>query len=277
MPKFQIRGHGKETGRKRSRVFYASSEEKARELAAADGTVVDEIERLPDDPPPEPTERQLDFASDLGIAIPDDADRDDVSDLISQKLGKEKPATDRHKSFATFYDLEFRRFIGKRELFDRIFEELEKPGREKDLVSWFTYRIYRYLVHGVENAPITGPDHEIIQNIAKRMAGNKSIVASIRRYYGREIIWFGEFTAPDGSYHKGARTKTVAYKTISALLRDKIGLPERSAQKKYFQPRPITGHPRPVAVVIEEESSGLSIISIFIIVIFILALLALVT
>ncbi len=280
MPKFQIRGHGKETGRKRSRIFYASSEAKARELAAADLTIVDQIEKLPEDPPPEPTERQLAYASDLGIVIPDDADRDDISDLISHKLSGEKVATDRHKSFATLYGVEFRRFTGKTLLFHNIFEKLEKPGREKELISWFAFRIYRYLVRGAEDAPVTGPDHEIIQKITGQVIGNKSTISSIRRYYGKDIIWFGELNAPDGSYHKGARTNTVAYKRISALLREEIGLPERSVQKKVFQPRPITGHPRADAVMIEDKfedkNNGISVITIFLVIIFMLFILALV-
>jgi len=89
MPSYEIKGKGKDTGRKRKRIFTAPNEEEAKQLAEADGTLVEEIKEIPPDPP---TERQLDYAKDLGISIPSNATKDDLSDLISLKVDRDKPA-----------------------------------------------------------------------------------------------------------------------------------------------------------------------------------------
>ena len=52
-----------------------------------------------------PTERQLAFAKEIGVIVPSGATKNDISALISAKLGQsktknEKPAEDRHLAFA---------------------------------------------------------------------------------------------------------------------------------------------------------------------------------
>ena len=137
MMRYEIKGKGKDTGRKRKRVYMAKNEQDAIQLAEDDGTIIEEIKELPPDPP---TERQLDYAKDLGIAIPPDATDDDVSNLISMKVNRDKPATERHIGYARGYGIEPSRYIGKKSLFDQIQAALNIPGREKDLASWFTFR-----------------------------------------------------------------------------------------------------------------------------------------
>lgn len=233
MPSYEIKGKGKDSGRKRTRIYSAANEDAARQLAEVDGTTVEGIVELP---PDLPTERQLDYAKDLEIAIPVGATKDDVSDLISMKLDRDKPATERHIGFARRYGIEVSRHIGKRALFDRIQAALVAPGREKELVSWFTYRVYRELVNGADGAPVKGPDDPIIQEIASQLEGDEAVIKSIRRYTGRELIWFGEWASPDGFVKTGGSNRTAAYKKASSLLRDKAGIstrcPETLAQSK---------------------------------------------
>jgi hypothetical protein len=226
MARYEVQGLGKDSGRRRKRIYSAFEEEEARRFAEADGTIIEEIQLLASDPPTEP---QLEYARDLGIAVPSGASKDDVSDLISSKLDNDKPATDRHKAFAKRYRVEVTEYIGKRSLFDRIFLALKEPGREKDLVSWFVYRVYRELVHGAENAPIEGPDHQTIQEIADQLIMDESILASIRRYEGRDLIWFGEWTSPTGYVQTGGSNRTIAYKRAAGLIREKLNLPQHGA------------------------------------------------
>lgn len=227
MPSFEIKGRGKESGRNRARIYSAANENAARQLAEIDGTTVEEIVELP---PDLPTERQLDYAKDLGIAIPVGATKNDVSDLISMKVDGDKQATERHMDFARKYGIEVSRYIGKRALFDQIQAALIAPGREKELVSWFTYRVYRELVNGADDAPIKDPDDPKIQAIAGQLDGDEAVIKSVRRYAGRELIWFGEWTSPDGCVQTGGSNRTAAYKQASSLLRDKIGIPARRTE-----------------------------------------------
>lgn len=228
MPSFEIKGKGKDTGRKRRRIYTAPNEEEAMKLAESDGTLVEEISEIPPEPP---TERQLEYARDLGISIPANATKDILSDLISLKVDRDKPATERHKKFGRMYGLEFTDYIGKKALFNRIQATLVAPGREKELLSWFTFRVYRELANGGESAPISGPDDTVIQEIANELVADEKIIKSVRRYEGSELIWFGEWTSHDGYVHTGGSNRTAAYKQASSLLKQRAKFPEKPQKR----------------------------------------------
>lgn len=228
MPSYEIKGAGKDTGRKRRRIYTAPNEAEAKQLAEADGTLVEEITEIPPDPP---TERQLDYARDLGISIPANATKDDISDLISLKVDRDKPATERHKNFGRKYGLEFTNYVGKKALFNRIQAALVVPGRELELLSWFTFRVYRELASGSDSAPITGPDDPTIKEIANELIAEEKIIKSVRRYEGSELIWFGEWTSSDGYVHTGGSNRTEAYKQVSSLLKQRASFPEKPQRR----------------------------------------------
>ncbi len=95
-------------------------------------------------------------------------------------------------------------------------------------MSWYVFRVYRELVEGDENAPIKGPDEQIIQEVSEQLENDQSVVKSIRRYKGRDLIWFGEWTALDGRVFTGGSNNTIAYKRTSQLLRKKLRLSEKT-------------------------------------------------
>lgn len=228
MPSYEIKGKGKDTGRKRKRIYFAANELEAKRLAEDDGTLVEEVVEIPPDPP---TERQLDYARDLGISIPVNATKDDLSDLISLKVDRDKPSTERHKKFGRAYGIEFTDYIGKKDLFNRIQAALIAPGREKELLSWFTFRVYRKLSGGVDDTPIEGPDDPVIQEIAEELVTDEKIVKSVRRYEGSELIWFGEWTSPDGYLYTGGSNRTAAYKQTSSILKQRVKFPANPQKK----------------------------------------------
>lgn len=226
MAEFEVRGIGRETNRKRKTVYRAYNEDEARQLAEADGTIVESIQMLPDEAA---TEAQVSYARDLGISIPENATKDELCDLLSCHLEHDKLATERHKSFAKAYQVHHTRFVGKRALFNMIFAALQARGRERELVGWFVYRVYRELVHGATDAPIMGPDDPVIRTVVDELVTDEAVLNSIRRYAGSDLIWFGEWTAPDSSVHRGGSNRTVAYKRTSRLLRDKLHLQTQSS------------------------------------------------
>lgn len=228
MPSYEIKGKGKDTGRKRRRIYSAPNEVEARQLAEDDGTLVEEVTEIPPEPP---TERQLGYAKDLAISIPATATKDDLSDLISLKVDRDKPATERHKNFGRIYGLEFTNYIGKKALFDRIQAALVTPGREKELLSWFTFRVYRGLAGGADSAPIASPNDPTIEEIAEELVADEKIIKSVRRYEGSELVWFGEWTSPDGYVHTGGSNRTAAYKQTSSLLKQRAKLPEKPRKR----------------------------------------------
>lgn len=58
------------------------------------------------------------------------------------------------------------------------------------------------------------------------MAEDDKAIASIRRYEGRSLIWFGEWTAPDESSISGGSNRTIGYKEASRLLQARLGMGE---------------------------------------------------
>lgn len=221
MAKYKVIGRARDSNRERKRVYSAFDEEEARRIAEADGFVIEQIQLVPADPPTEP---QLSYAKGLGISVPHGATKDDLSDLISAKLDNDMIATDRHKAFAKRYRVEITNYTGKCALFDRILFALKEPGNEKDLLSWFIYRVYLDLVQGKKNVSIDGPDHPIIQEVVAQLAGDDSVLKSICHYKGSELIWFGECTSPDGFVKTGGSKRTIAYKKVSELLREKLNI-----------------------------------------------------
>lgn len=185
-----------------------------------------------------PTERQLKYAADLGILVPANADIKDVSDLISAAVDNDKPSTLRHRAFAEYFGIKTTEYIGKKSLFNLIQSTLANGGRDRDLMSWFTYRVYRNLTNAADNTPINGPGDADIQAIAATLASNAKIVKSARRYEGKELIYFGEWTAPDGFVYSGGSKNTAAYKAAEASLKQIIRLPKKQPEPKATVPVP---------------------------------------
>lgn len=180
-----------------------------------------------------PTEKQLSYARNLGLEVPEEATKAEVSDLLSMHLERDKIASERHRSFADLYGVDYTRFTGKRELFERILYVLKAPGRDQELAAWFVYRVYRGLAHDVEDTLVKSPGDTIIKEIAEQLASDEGVMQSIRRYEGRDLIWFGEWTAPNGAVHTGGSNRTTAYKKASAILRDRLSLTgQRSTGKR---------------------------------------------
>lgn len=145
MPKFQVVGIGRESGRGRKKTYRANNEEQARGLAEADNMVVREVFRLPPEPP---TEDQLLNASELGISVPSGIGSEELSSLIGLTTWRDKKADHALKSLAAGYGVVVNDYSGKKFIFVKIFEQLSVPGREQELVAWFAYRVYRELVGG---------------------------------------------------------------------------------------------------------------------------------
>jgi hypothetical protein len=221
MPKYKISGKSRDSDRKRVITHQGINEISARAHAEGEGIDVVEIIQLPEETP---TERQIEYAVSLGINIPNGATKSELSDLISMAVDKDKPSDARHLQFAKFYGVDFTRYIGKKLLFDRIQEELIKPGNELNMISWFAFWVYRELVSGKINPELDDPRNAIFISIAQELVSDEKIIKSVKRYNGRDLIWFGEWTSPSGYLMSGGSIQTMAYKTVSKILRDKLSL-----------------------------------------------------
>jgi hypothetical protein len=216
MPRFEVIGKGRTTGRQRKRVYEAPTEENARRQAEAEGTLVSTVVDLPPEPP---TEGQLQAAREHGISIPAGITKDELNDLISLSTWRDKQASSDLQTIAQGYGIKVTKYSGKRLLFQRIFDQLAQPGHEEDLAAWFAYRVYRELVAGSLVSRVKSPDDPLIRTIARQLAQDGSVIQSIRRYQGADLVWFGKWTSPSGTVHDGGSNRTMAYKKAAELLR----------------------------------------------------------
>jgi hypothetical protein len=243
LPRFQVTGTGRDTRRKRKRVYDVANEDAARRNADVDGLDVLEVAELPPEPP---TESQLAYARDLGINIPAGVSREEISDLIGVRTENDKPASADLLALATGYGAKVTRYTGKKVAFQRIFEQLTTtPDRQQDLAGWFAYRVYRELVHGAPGSAISSPNDDAIQTIARQLASQPDVIQSIRRYEGRDLVWFGQWTSPGGTLHEGGSNRTIAYKKAAELLRpvvarEKAQEQARIRERHYERPEPPT-------------------------------------
>jgi hypothetical protein len=168
-----------------------------------------------------PTERQVAYARDLGISVPAGASKEEVSDLLDARLQNDKPAAPHFQAFSKRHGVLFTQYTGKKSLFDRIFARLCRLGREEEMTAWFVFRVYRGLVDGKRDVSIQDPDDEAMLEIARQLVQDEGVAKSIRRYHGRDLVWFGEWTSPDGTVHYGGSNTTIAYKRASSLLRER--------------------------------------------------------
>lgn len=254
MPDYEVEGYGRETGRRRKRVYRASTEDEAVLKANEDGTMVGTVRRLPDEPP---TDAQITYAQDLGLEFPPGITKEEMRDLLDRYLSHDKPASDRHRAFARRFGVEFTDYTGKRRLFDRIGYELKKPGRERDLIAWFVYRVNRQLHHGEDAPGVHGPDSPAMREIARLVGNDEAVLDSIRQYEGRDLIWFGEWTAPDGGLYHGGSDRTIAYERAAALIRERFPQPPRT------RPAPPRRTPHPGGAENSRGSGCLGAFSIF--------------
>jgi hypothetical protein len=89
---------------------------------------------------------------------------------------------------------------------------------------------------------VKGPDDPIIKPIACQLAGDASVIQSIRRYQGADLVWFGKWTSASGTVHDGGSNRTTAYKKAAELLRPFASKEERMAaveRAKRYNERPI--------------------------------------
>lgn len=214
MTEFHIKGFGKDSGRKRERNYSARDQQGAIALAASDGTVTESITELPPEPA---TENQISYAKDLGIAIPVNVTKSEISDLLDYKLENDRDPSEEQLQYAAKLGIEHTRFVGKKKIFNLISAYLREAGRERLLLAWFAYRVARSLLKG-EKHPLVAPESPLVLATADRLLTEAAILKSVRGYSGESIIWFGEWTSPDGLLHSGGSKRTVAYQRFSEIL-----------------------------------------------------------
>jgi hypothetical protein len=263
MPKFKVRGTGVDSGRSRARTYSAMDEREASKMAEADGTAITEAEELP---PETPTDRQISYAKDLGIKIPADATKDELSDLISCKVDEDSMASSQLLAIANGYGVETTRYTGEGAVYARIFSVLSGSGREQELAQWFAFNVLKDRLRDKSAALPDSPNEPRLVSVASKLVADPKVMQSINRSSESRLLWFGERTDSEGYIRQCGSNRTSAYKAAAALIDAafELKLPAATSSKSSSQPTA----PRKVGSA--EKKSAPSIATIAVIVIFVL-------
>ncbi|MEQ5803234.1 hypothetical protein [Halomonas sp. H10-9-1] len=177
MPRYEVTGVGKESGRKRRRIYSAIDENSARTSAEKDGTNVEEVIELP---PEAPTERQMEYAISLGITIPADVSKKEISDLISLNQDDDYLATPLTRETASRFGVELTQYTGEKNAIGQIWHHLSREGNEKKLLTWLAYNAYLDLT-GPQKSQSRHLDDPVFSEIASELEKDTSVISSAQR------------------------------------------------------------------------------------------------
>ncbi|GGG32659.1 hypothetical protein GCM10007425_29140 [Lysinibacillus alkalisoli] len=170
-----------------------------------------------------PTDRQLAYATKLGIPIPDWASKSDVSVLITRFVeDKDFSAPNPDLvDFANMKQISFSGCAGKKYLYNTVFDNLS----DYDKVAFFAFSLYRWLSgnrHGnLETSPLKATFYEFANTVIE----DTSFMNSLKRYKGSDLRIFGKVNTPSGHIVDGGSTQTIAYKKTSTFLQAAFNTP----------------------------------------------------
>ena len=218
---YEVKGKNSLTNRSRTKVFEARIVEDVLKDAISEGFSNDiTITLLPFAPP---TQKQLLYAKELNIDIPEGTCIHDVSELIRNKVEGDSTPNTGLLTYAHDKGINFSCFIGKKSLYDLVFHKLE--GIDK--ISFFIFCIYRYLSEDREGN-LNASKHKIVINeYANSKINDKKFINSLEKYSGRDLRYFGKIRVDNddsSTYIWGGSTTTHAYKETVNFLHDTFGI-----------------------------------------------------
>lgn len=180
---------------------------------------------LEEDAPEPPTEGQLKYARGVGIEIPDDIDREDLSMLLSRYEWNDKSDPNPGLiEFANNRKFDFSPYIGKKILYNLVFRSLEA----RDKIAFFTFCVYRYLSDDRHANLDTSIHKETFYSFADSKLDDASFINSMNKYEGESLRYFGKMVIENGDGWKtelqGGSTATIVYRETADFLSDKFGL-----------------------------------------------------
>jgi hypothetical protein len=169
---YKVRGVNSTSGRSKGVTVSAHTEIEAIILGKEKGLIDPVIEEIIEIS--EPSERQIEYAKDLGILIPADANIEDVSALISRNLEDDYDPDIGLIEFAESFRLKFSKFIGNKSLCDLLFYKLE--GEHKS--AFFVFQIYKQLVNEESTNLNFHPEKSFMYHIGNKILDRDDLLRS---------------------------------------------------------------------------------------------------
>ncbi len=134
MPRYEVVGFGRETGRKRVRIYETKNKEDAIMMTSSEGTIV-EVNKIRILPEPPATERQIEYAKYLGLKIPKNVTKNELSILISQAEDDDWP-TKKQLQKARKLGINISKNITSDELDELISDKEFEIEEQRDDLKW---------------------------------------------------------------------------------------------------------------------------------------------
>ena len=217
------------TNHYRSFSVRAKSEDHAKTLLKTQGyTDPFTITLTPDEPA---TDKQIEFAKSLGIKIPPDISKSDISNLIDVALKKASfPKQDFFDYAYNNLDLDISLYITKRSLYNAVWSHL--TGIDK--YAFFCLCVYRWLSEDRRNNLATHPQKDAFYEFAANCVNDPKFIKSLHQSYSNAytIMFFGKvkYNRYDEDYYEGGSTTTYAYNKAFDFLNSKFGLKKRQTK-----------------------------------------------
>ena len=143
-----------------------------------------------------PSRRQLAAAARFGINVTSEMDAQDVSDLLSRRLRQDpKEPNPGLIEFARNRGIHFANGIGKRALYNRIWEQLP----QSDKFAFFSFCVYRYLSDDRNIADMDkSPHKESFYKFADRCMKFARYTECLEDFEGKGLRCFGELIINKG-------------------------------------------------------------------------------
>lgn len=180
-----------------------------------------------------PSEAQMNYAIDLGISIPSDATKQDVSTLINFKLENDRIPKAGLIEFAVENGLYFSKYIGEDALMNYIFSSISNRPK----IAFFIYCVQNSYIKGTIQNLNNSHSKMDYYAFADEYEGNDRFMKSMNRYNGPELRHFGEENLGDNMYTGGASKDTIAYKAALQFLKTKglISEPTRKVADRGYK------------------------------------------
>ena len=177
---FEIKAVYSKSNKTRKRQIVAKDKESAIEKMRVEG-YIDPFEVIEYIEPP--TENQLEYAKALKISVPPDASKADVSALIDRAKFDYSDPNPELVEYANEIGLIFSDYIGKKGLYNTIFDNLY----QEDRMAFFIFCVYRWLSDDRKGNLNKHTHRDLFYEFASHQMQNDKFRISVNEYRGEDI------------------------------------------------------------------------------------------
>lgn len=202
-----------ETNRMRKKIIDAFNESDAiNELKNIGFTEPINLTQIPFDPP---TDAQIEACRNHGTTIPYKACKVDVSYIMDKEMEHDSIPNPELIEYATEMKLYLSYYIGKKALYDYLFNKLELL----DKIAFFAFCIYRFNSND-RCANLNKSYHKAdFYKFANNHIEDKSFINSMNRYEGEQLRYFGKIQIGNMICDGGSKN-TISYKAVISFLQN---------------------------------------------------------